>query len=362
MSSQLVFEHRANPAPAADARREEVLAAPGFGQHFTDHMARATWTAQDGWHDARVEPYGPLQLDPSTAVLHYGQEIFEGLKAYRWEDGSVHSFRPRANAQRLVRSARRLALPELPEDDFVESIRALVEADAAWVPGGGERSLYLRPFMFASEAFLGVRAAQRVDYIVIASPVGAYFPGGVRPVSIWLSRTYTRAGHGGMGAAKTGGNYAASLVAQAEAAEHGCDQVCFLDAAEQQYVEELGGMNIFFVHADGTLVTPSLTGTILEGITRDSVLSLATDLGLRPVERRVSVQEWKDGVASGEITEVFACGTAAVITPIGALVDGDERVATPEAPDGVAARLRTALLDVQHGRAADSHGWMHRLV
>ena len=363
MSSPLVFEHRPNPAPTSDAQREQVLAAPGFGKHFTDHMARVTWTAQDGWHDARVEPYGPLQLDPSAAVLHYAQEIFEGMKVYRWEDGSVRSFRPRANAQRLARSARRLALPELAEDDFVESVRALVEADAAWVPSGGETSLYLRPFMFASESFLGVRAAQRVDYLVIASPAGSYFSGGVRPVSIWLSRTYTRAGFGGMGAAKTGGNYAASLVAQQEAAEHGCDQVCFLDAAEQRYVEELGGMNIFFVHADGTLVTPELTGTILEGITRDSVLALAADLGLRPVERRVPVQEWKDGVASGEITEVFACGTAAVITPIGALVDGDERVTTAEAPDGgVAARLRSALLGVQQGRAADPNGWMHRLV
>jgi branched-chain amino acid aminotransferase len=239
-----------------------------------------------------------------------------------------------------------------------------VEADAAWVPSGGETSLYLRPFMFASEAFLGVRAATRVDYLVIASPAGSYFTGGLKPVSIWLSRDYTRAAYGGTGAAKCGGNYAASLAAQAEAAEHGCQQVCFLDAAEQTWVEELGGMNVYFVHADGTLVTPELTGTILEGVTRDSILELASEMGLRPVERRTSAKEWKEGVASGEITEVFACGTAAVVTPIGRLVDGDEEVVPrggAEAAGEVTERLRRALLDVQYGHAEDRRCWMHRL-
>jgi branched-chain amino acid aminotransferase len=300
-------------------------------------------------------------------VLHYAQEIFEGLKVYRWDDGSLQAFRPEANAARMARSAARLALPELPEADFLASLRALVEADAAWVPGGGETSLYLRPFMFASESFLGVRAAAVVDYLVIASPAGSYFTGGVRPVSIWLSRDYSRAGWGGTGSAKCGGNYASSLVAQAEAATHGCDQVCFLDAAEQRYVEELGGMNVFFVHADGTLVTPTLTGTILEGVTRSSILQLGREMGLTPVERRVTVEEWKEGASSGEITEVFACGTAAVITPIGRLLDGEEEVVTG-GPGGAAeagkvtSELRAALLDIQHGRVQDTHGWMQRLA
>ncbi len=361
----LAFDQRAHPAPLPAEQRAQVLAAPGFGQHFTDHMARVTWTADDGWHDARVEPYGPLLLDPSASVLHYGQEVFEGLKAYRWADGSVWCFRPEANAERYARSAARVALPQLPPELFLESLRALVGADAAWVPDGGEDSLYLRPFTVATEAFLGVRAARRAEHLVIACPVGSYFPGGVRPVSIWLCRDYVRAAAGGTGAAKTGGNYAAGLLAQAEAAEHGCEQVVFLDAAERRFVEELGGMNLFFVHADGTLVTPELSGTILEGITRSSVLELAGDLGLTPVERPVDVAEWVDGVRSGAITEVFACGTAAVVTPVGVLVDGEERHETPGAPagsDAVALRIRSALLDVQHGRVEDRRGWMRRLV
>ena len=366
-STSLRFARTDNPAPLSDEARAQVLGNPGFGQHFTDHMARVSWTADGGWHDARVEPYGPLLLDPSAAVLHYAQEIFEGLKAYRWADGSVRSFRPRANAARFAASARRMALPVLPEEVFLDALSALVAADEPWVPAGGENSLYLRPFMFASEAFLGVRAARTVDFLVIASPAGPYFPGGVKPVSIWLSRAYTRAGRGGMGAAKTGGNYASGLLAQAEAGAHGCEQVVFLDEAEGRWVEELGGMNVFFVRSDGTLVTPELTGTILEGVTRRSVLALAEEMGLAPVERRVDVAEWVEGVRDGSITEVFACGTAAVITPIGRLVDGEEAHETPAyadggGEDGVAVRIRAALLDVQHGRAADTHGWMHRLV
>ena len=307
--------------PVADEWREEILGAPGFGQYFTDHMARAVWTSDAGWHDAAIVPYGPVQLDPAAAVLHYAQEAFEGLKAYRHADGSVWAFRPEANAARFVASARRLALPELPEAAFLDAVRTLVQVDVDWVPAAGhERSLYLRPFMFASEPFLGVRPAQHVTFLVIASPAGSYFAGGVRPVSLWLSEHYTRAAPGGTGAAKCGGNYAAGLAAQAEAHRHGCDQVCYLDAAEHRWVEELGGMNIFFVHADGTLVTPALTGTILEGVTRSAILELGKDLGYAVEERRVSVQEWEEGVASGRISEVFACGTAAVITPVGRLL------------------------------------------
>ena len=310
-------------------------------------------------------PYGPLQLDPSAAVLHYAQEIFEGLKAYRHADGSVWTFRPDKNAARFARSARRLALPELAAEDFVESLRQLVTVDQDWVPeAGGEASLYLRPFMFASEAFLGVRPAATVTYCVIASPAGSYFSGGVKPVSLWISQEFSRAGKGGTGAAKCGGNYAASLAAQIVAAERGCDQSVFLDSVEQKWIEELGGMNVFLVTDDGELITPELTGSILEGVTRDSILELARDLGLRPQERRVAIDEWREGAASGRITEAFACGTAAVVTPIGRLVwEGGEVAFGPEGAAGpVASRIRSTLLDIQTGAAPDTRGWLTRLV
>jgi branched-chain amino acid aminotransferase len=353
----------------ADDQREAILANPGFGKTFTDHMVLAAWNPAAGWHDARVTAYGPLSLDPSAAVLHYAQEIFEGMKAYRHADGSVWTFRPEANAARFARSARRLALPELSEADFIESLRVLVATDEKWVPAGdaGEASLYLRPFMFASEAFLGVRPALAVTYCVIGSPAGPYFTGGLRPVSIWLSTDYTRAAPGGTGEAKCGGNYAASLAAQVQGNENGCDQVAFLDAVERKWVEELGGMNLFFVHGDGTIVTPELTGGILEGVTRSSILELAGDLGLKVEERRVSIDQWRDGVGSGEITEVFACGTAAVVTPIGRLAweGGETHIGDREVDGGVGpvtASIRQSLLDVQYGRAADLRGWLTRLV
>jgi branched-chain amino acid aminotransferase len=352
-----------------DDQREAVLANPGFGETFTDHMVLATWTQGRGWHDAKVTAYGPLLLYPAAAVLHYAQEIFEGMKAYRHADGSVWTFRPEVNATRFARSARRLALPELSETDFIESLKALVTTDEKWVPAGdaGEASLYLRPFMFASESFLGMRPANEVTYCVIASPAGPYFAGGLKPVSIWLSANYTRAAPGGTGEAKCGGNYAASLITLIEAADNGCDQVAFLDAVERKWVEELGGMNLFFVQTDGTIVTPELTGTILEGVTRSSVLELAGDLGHKVDERRVSIDEWRDGVASGEIIEVFACGTAAVVTPVGRLAwQGGEVVIGDHDVNGgvgsVTASIRQSLLDVQYGRAADSRGWLTRLV
>ncbi|MBF4620418.1 branched-chain amino acid aminotransferase [Clavibacter sp. VKM Ac-2542] len=357
----LSFEQTPSESARADAEREAILADPGFGKHFTDHMVQIDWTLDAGWHDARVVPYGPLQLDPAASVLHYGQEIFEGMKAYRHADGSVWTFRPDRNAARLQRSARRLALPELPTEDFVESVRQLVRADLGWVPTAAEQSLYLRPFMIANESFLGVRAAQRVGYYVIASPAGAYFTGGVAPVSIWLSTQYSRAGKGGTGAAKCGGNYAASLLPQAEAASHGCAQVLFLDSEEGRYLEELGGMNIVLVYRDGRLVTPD-SESILEGITRDSILELARDRGLTVEKRRVELSEWVDGVASGEITEVFACGTAAVITPIGRLMGEGLDVGDIEAPAGeLTMSLRQELTDIQYGRIPDRHGWLTRL-
>jgi branched-chain amino acid aminotransferase len=363
MSVLQYAEHR-NPSPVPVDRRAEILADPGFGKHFTDHMITVTWTPDGGWHDAALVPYGPIQLDPAAAVLHYAQEIFEGLKAYRHSDGTVWAFRPEVNGERFARSARRLALPELAVEDFLGAIDRLVRTDLDWVPAGEEQSLYLRPFMYAKEAFLGVRPANEVVFSVIACPVGSYFSGGIKPVSIWLSTTYTRAALGGTGAAKCGGNYAASLAAQLEAGSHGCDQVCFLDAVERMWVEELGGMNLYFVHADGRLVTPELTGTILEGVTRSSILTLAKEQGLDVEERRVNIDEWRTGVASGEITEVFACGTAAVITPVGRLVWDGGSVDSPTAggTGEVTGRLRQALVDIQYGRTPDTHGWLRRLA
>ncbi|QIK67030.1 branched-chain amino acid aminotransferase [Nocardioides sp. HDW12B] len=354
-----------NEDPTPDARVAEILADPGFGVSFTDHMVTVEWTPEQGWHDARVTAYGPISLDPATAVLHYAQEIFEGMKAYRHEDGSIWSFRPDANGERLRRSARRLALPELPVEDFLATITALVEVDQRWVPdAAGEKSLYLRPFMFASEAFLGVRPSKHVTFMVIASPAGAYFARGVKPVSIMVSEDYTRAAVGGLGAAKTGGNYASSLAPQSEAIARGFDQVVFLDAIERRYVEELGGMNLYFVHDDGTIVTPELTGTILEGVTRASIIDLAGTLGHKVEERRVTIDEWRDGVTSGRITEVFACGTAAVVTPVGVLSSRAGEVDSSHDGEAgpVTLAIRQALVDLQYGRAEDTFGWMHRLV
>jgi branched-chain amino acid aminotransferase len=360
MTRSIAVERHRSPVPAD--RRVEILAEPGFGLHFTDHMFVAEWTPDAGWHDATLRPYGPFSIDPASSVLHYAQEIFEGTKAYRHADGSIWAFRPDANAARFQRSAVRLALPELPTDDFVGAIRALVDIDREWVPGGAEQSLYIRPFMFASEVFLGVRPAKHVTFAVIASPAGPYFSGGVKPVSIWLSEEYNRAAPGGTGAAKCGGNYAASLLPQQEAIANGCDQVVFLDAAEHTTLEELGGMNIFLVYADGTLVTPELNGSILEGVTRSSIIELADELGYKVDERRVTVQEWREGVAGSEITEVFACGTAAVLTPIGMLKWRTGEVSCADRAGEVTLELRRRLLDIQYGRAADTHGWMQRLV
>jgi branched-chain amino acid aminotransferase len=262
-----------------DARLAEILASPGFGIHFTDHMFTVEWTPDRGWYDARITPYGPLSLDPATAVLHYAQETFEGMKAYRHDDDTIWTFRPEENAARMIRSNARLALPELPVESFVQAVDELVKVEQRWVPDpAGEKSLYVRPFMIATEAFLGVRPAQHVTFMVIASPAGSYFKGGVQPVTLWLSEEYTRAGRGGTGAAKTGGNYASSLLPQQEALAESCDQVVFLDGQEGKYVEELGGMNMYYVFDDGHIVTPA-TGTILEGITRASIIELAGKLG-----------------------------------------------------------------------------------
>ncbi len=364
---ELSFTHQLNKNPKSDAERAAVLANPGFGDYFTDHTAivdfKMNAQGQGGWSNARIEPYGPIMMDPAAAVLHYGQEIFEGMKAYRHADGSVWTFRAEANAARLNASARRLALPELPEQTFLDSLRELVSADQEWVPTRDGDALYLRPFMIATEAFLGVRPAREVSYRVIASPAGNYFGGELRPVSIWLTTTYARAGEGGTGEAKCGGNYAASLAAQMEAEAHGCKQVLFLDPNNDNAVEELGGMNIFFVFKDGTLVTPALNGHILHGITRSSVMQLAADRGMTVQERKITIDEWRTKVASGEITEVFACGTAAVITPIGELKTAEGSIASPAQGIGeVTAALREQLVGIQTGVVEDLHGWLTRLA
>ncbi|MGW6686115.1 branched-chain amino acid aminotransferase [Streptomyces sp. NPDC054961] len=360
------IELKPSSNPLSAAEREAILANPGFGRHFTDHMVTVKWTEGRGWHDAELVPYAPLSMDPANMTLHYAQTIFEGLKAYKQPDGTVATFRPGANAARFQASARRMAMPELPAELFIEACDALIKQDRDWVPDSGEASLYLRPFMFASEVGLGVRPANEFLFIVIASPAGAYFPGGVKPVSVWLSEEYVRAVKGGTGAAKTGGNYAASLVAQAQAAAHGCDQVVWLDAVEHRWIEEMGGMNLYFVYADedGTrrIVTPELTGSLLPGITRDSLLTIARDLGYTAEEGRITTEDWKRDNENGTLTEVFACGTAAVITPVGSVKS--ERAGWTQGngePGEVTMKLRKALLDLQTGHTADTHGWMHPL-
>lgn len=355
------IELKPSSHPLSDAEREEILANPGFGRHFTDHMVTIKWTEGRGWHEAQLVPYAPLSLDPANMTLHYAQTIFEGLKAYRQPDGTVATFRPEQNAERLQASARRMAMPELPTDLFLAACDALVTQDKAWVPGSGESSLYLRPFMFATEVGLGVRPANEYLFVVIASPAGAYFPRGVQPVSVWLSEEYVRATPGGTGTAKTGGNYAASLVAQAQAAEQDCDQVVWLDAIERRWIEEMGGMNLYFVYGN-RIVTPELSGSLLPGITRASLLRIAEDLGYEVAEGRISVDDWREGNADGSLTEVFACGTAAVITPVGSVKSARASWTVADGQPGeVTMKLRKALLDIQTGAAPDPHGWLHRL-
>ncbi|GHH70563.1 branched-chain-amino-acid aminotransferase [Streptosporangium violaceochromogenes] len=358
---RLGFDVQLSDHARTAAERERTLANPGFGQVFTDHMISIDHTEGRGWHDARLTPYGPLSLDPATAVFHYAQELFEGLKAYRQENGTIVSFRPYANAARFNLSAARMAMPALPEETFVESLELLVQTDRDWVPSTSGHSLYLRPFMIATQAALGVNyPSKSYRYMVIASPAAAYFGAG-RPVSVWLSTEYTRAAPGGTGFAKCGGNYAAAFVAQRQAVEQGCDQVVWLDSHEHRYVEEMGGMNLFFVYGD-RLLTPALTGTLLPGITRDSILALADDLGLTTEEGRLSIDEWQAGCASGELTEVFACGTAAVVTPVGSVKGADRAWTVGDGTQGpVTAAIREALVGIQYGSRPDTRGWVHKI-
>jgi branched-chain amino acid aminotransferase len=345
-----------NPNALSKEERDAKVAEGGFGKYYTDHMVICEWSEKDGWGTPELKAYGPLTLDPATAVFHYGQEIFEGMKAYRQPDGSVSLFRPVANAERFNRSAKRLALPEMPVELFMETVNTLVKQDIGWVPNEVGESLYIRPFMIATEVGLGVRPTNKATYLLIATPAGAYFNPS-KAVTVWISTEYVRAAPGGTGEAKCGGNYAASLVAQKAAAAEGCDQVIWLDAVERKWIEEMGGMNLYFVKGD-KVVTPKLTGTLLPGITRDSILSLARDLGFTTEEVMISVDDLKAGLDSGEITEVFACGTAAVVSPIGAIKSamGTWQVGDGN-PGATTMKIRESLLAIQHGQTADAHGW-----
>ncbi|MDR2296938.1 MAG: branched-chain amino acid aminotransferase [Comamonas sp.] len=354
---QFTVERRPDPTPADQIAAR--LVSPAFGRVFTDHMVTIRWTEDRGWHDAKVEARRPFQIDPACSVLHYAQEIFEGMKAYRGDDGKISLFRPQENAKRFRASAARMSMADLPEDTFLRAVEALVDIDRDWIPGG-DGSLYLRPFMFASESFLGVRAAAEYIFCVIACPVGPYFKAGKSAVTVWTSEQYTRAAPGGTGAAKCGGNYAASLIAQTEAAAKGCDQVVFLDAAEHRWIEELGGMNVFFVMDDGTLRTPPLKGTILPGITRASIIALARHEGMTVNEVPYDFESWRADAASGHLKETFACGTAAVVTAIGQVRHANGEFTIGDGGEGkVTQHLRSLLTGMQRGKVADPFAWVH---
>lgn len=359
---QYDIRHIEHADPVPSATREQAIAEPGFGKLFTDHMVRIDWHADKRWHDARIMARGPIELDPSAAVLHYAQEIFEGLKAYRHADGSLAMFRPEENARRFNNSARRLAMPELPEEAFLAAVRTLVLKDRDWFPSIDGGSLYIRPFMIATEAFLGVRPAKEYAFIVILSPAGGYFKSGAPALSIRVATEYTRAAPGGTGAAKCGGNYAASLVPQGEALASGHDQVVFLDAAERKWIEELGGMNLFFVFDDGRILTPPLGGTILPGITRDSLITLAREEGLEVIEERYSIDQWRQDATSGKLLETMACGTAAVVTPVGKVTADDYSFQIGSGgPGQLTQKLRERLVGIQTGTIEDTHGWVTKL-
>jgi branched-chain amino acid aminotransferase len=350
-----------NQYAISDDVLNRIFDEPGFGKYYTDHMVQIDWSKAEGWHEARVQPYAPLSLDPATSVMHYGQAIFEGLKAFRHPDRSVYAFRPDKNAERFMKSAIRLQMPALPADLFLDSLKSFLSVDGRWVSSKPEQSLYIRPFMIATEVGLGVRPSSQYSFFIIASPVGPYFPQGIKPVSLWISTEYVRAAPGGTGEAKCAGNYAASLIAQAQAAEQGCDQVIWIDAIERKWIEEMGGMNLFFVYGN-KIVTPSLTGTLLRGVTRDSILSLAGDLGYETDEVMISVDELIRDLESGVITEAFACGTAAAITPIGTIKSekGTWKVSNGE-PGKVTLNLRETLIAIQTGAIADTHQWMWKI-
>jgi branched-chain amino acid aminotransferase len=343
--------------------REKRMTNPGFGRVFTEHMVISDYEPSSGWSTPILQPYGPISLDPAASILHYGQSIFEGFKAYHQKDGNIAFFRPLENVKRMNQSALRLAMPSISEDLFMAAAEALIRQDRSWVSDKRGESLYLRPLMFATEAALGVRPSATYQFVLFASPSGSYFPQGAKAVTVWLTGDYIRAAPGGTGAAKFAGNYGASLIGQKQAIDHGCDQVVWLDAKEHRYLEEMGGMNICLVEKKNNqihLVTPGLTGTILPGITRLSLIQIAKDLGWVFSERLISIQEWEEKSISGEFSETFACGTAAVITPIREVKSKTGSWLINQGEIGpVALQLRNYLLDLQHGDISDPHGWLH---
>ena len=329
----------------------------GFGKIFTDHMFVMDYTEGEGWHDARIIPYGKISLDPSAMVFHYGQEMFEGMKAYYGVDGKIRLFRPYMNAKRANNSNRRLCIPEVPEDDFVQAISELVRIDADWIPKAEGTSLYIRPFIIATDEFLGVAPSKHYLFIVILSPSGAYYASGLAPVGIWIEDDYVRAVRGGIGFAKTGGNYAAGLAAQEKAHSDGYSQVLWLDGVERKYIEEVGAMNIFF-KIDGVITTPMLNGSILPGITRDSVLQICRHWGMPVEERRISVDELLEAQSSGKLEEVFGTGTAAVISPVGKLRYKDSVMTIGDGGIGeISQKLYDTVTGIQWGKLADELSW-----
>ncbi|HNW33577.1 MAG TPA: branched-chain amino acid aminotransferase [Candidatus Ozemobacteraceae bacterium] len=333
----------------------------GFCKYFTDLMFVMQYSEVDGWHNAEIKKLQPFQMEPSTLVLHYAQEIFEGLKAYRTPKNEIQMFRPDMNAKRFIRSAARLCMPSIPENDFIESIEALIRQEQEWVPRGRGAALYIRPFMFSTDTTLGVRASSTYTYCVILSPVGPYYQEGFNPVSLYVTDELVRAAKGGLGEAKTGANYAASLLAGRVAREQGCAQVLWLDAAEHRNIEEVGAMNIFFV-LDDKVVTPKLNGSILPGVTRDSVLQLARHMGLKTEERTISIDEVIGGITTGSITEIFGSGTAASISPVGSLKYKDRDYAVVNRKVGpISQKLYDMLMGVQYGDIEDPFKWIRKI-
>ena len=334
----------------------------GFGSIFTDHMFNMDFSPEKGWHNARIEPYGPLTLDPATMYLHYAQGVFEGLKAYKTAGGGVQLFRPRDNIKRLNRSARRLCIPQIDEGFLLQALKELITLEKDWVPSASGTSLYIRPTIIATDPFLGVRSSNTYRFFIILSPVGAYYAEGFNPIKIMVTRNYVRAVRGGVGEAKTPGNYAASLLAGNEAHDQGYTQVLWLDGVDQRYIEEVGSMNIFFV-VDGDIITPKLNGSILPGITRDSVIRLAGHWGLKPTERLIGIDELMEAHASGKLEEIFGSGTAAVISPVGEIKYGEKVITVTGGKVGpLAEKLYMAITDIQYGKAEDPMGWIEKVV
>lgn len=331
----------------------------GFGTYFTDHMFMMDYTEGVGWHDARIVPYAPIAMDPATMVLHYAQETFEGLKAYRNPKGEITLFRPEMNARRMINSNRRICMAELPEDMFVEAVEAIVKYEQDWIPTAKDTSLYIRPFMFASEASVGVHPAKSYTFVIILSPVGSYYPEGVNPVKIWVEDEYVRAVKGGTGFTKCGGNYAASIAAQVKAESHGYTQVLWLDGVHRKYVEEVGTMNVMFV-IDNTIVTAPLEGSVLPGVTRDSIIHILKDWGYKVEERELSIDELMEAGRNGKLSEAFGTGTAAVISPVGQLYYKGEEIVINDFKTGeLTQKLYDTLTGIQWGRLEDKYGWVH---